>query len=240
MAKFLDTDGISYYLKQIINNAQDKLVLISPYLRFNELLKDSLQDKDRFKIDIRIIYGKSELQPSELNWLKSLNSIRTSFCKELHAKCYLNEKEAIITSMNLYDYSQRNNYEMGIFIEKSQDSELYKNVYEEVQRLIRNSEEVKISVSKVTNSFDKQEKSIKPKADSTGFCIRCHSEIKLSPMVPYCKSCYKIWQIAKNENLEEKYCHICGKPGKPSLLKPTCYDCYKSFKDTLEFPLATK
>ena len=99
MAKFLDTDGVSYYLKQTINNVQERLILISPYLKFNELIKDSLQDKDRLKIDVRIIYGKSELQPSELNWLRSISSIRTLFCKELHAKCYLNEKEAIITSI---------------------------------------------------------------------------------------------------------------------------------------------
>jgi hypothetical protein len=32
-------------------------------------------------------------------------------------------------------------------------------------------------------------------------------------------------------------CHICGKENKSSLLKPTCYDCYKANKNKLEFPL---
>ncbi len=35
--------------------------------------------------------------------------------QNLHAKCYLNEKAAIITSMNLYDFSQVNNNEMGVY-----------------------------------------------------------------------------------------------------------------------------
>jgi len=100
MAKFLDTTGVSYHLQQLINGSNEKLILISPYLKISDRLKQSLADKDRMKIDIRIIYGKGDLEPAEHNWLKSLHSTRTSFCQNLHAKCYLNEKEAIITSIS--------------------------------------------------------------------------------------------------------------------------------------------
>jgi phosphatidylserine/phosphatidylglycerophosphate/cardiolipin synthase-like enzyme len=148
MAKFLDTTGISYHLQQMINNAKERLILISPYLKINERLKQSLEDKDRMKIDIRIVYGKNELQPEENNWLKSMTSIRTSFCKNLHSKCYLNEKEAIITSMNLYEFSQVHNNEMGIYVERESDPELFQSIYDEVQRLIRNSDEIVVSVEK--------------------------------------------------------------------------------------------
>ena len=235
MAIFLDTTGISHYLQQVINNAQEKLILISPYLKINDRIKNCLQDKDKFKIDIRLIYGKNELLPSENNWLKTLRSVRTSFLKDLHAKCYLNEKEAIITSMNLYDFSQVNNYEMGIYINKDQDKELYNRTMEEVSRLIRASDEIKISVSKVPTI--KSEKQAKSPTSASGFCIRCHAEIKLNPMVPYCKSCYAIWKKHDDDEHEEKYCHICGKASKSTLNKPSCYECYKVNKDLLEFPL---
>ena len=33
-----------------------------------------------------------------------MNSIQTLFRRNLHAKCYLNEKEALLTSMNLYEF----------------------------------------------------------------------------------------------------------------------------------------
>ena len=133
MAKFLDTTGVSYHLQQLINRAEERLILISPFLKINDRIKQSLADKNRMKLDIRVVYGKNELQPEENNWLKSMQSIRSSFCKELHAKCYLNEKEAIITSMNLYEFSQVTNNEMGIYIEKEKDPELYRDTYEEVQ-----------------------------------------------------------------------------------------------------------
>ena len=137
MAKFLDTTGVSYHLQQLINKATERLILISPFLKINERIKQSLEDKNRLKIDIRVIYGKNELQPDENNWLKSQTSIRSSFCKDLHAKCYLNESEAIITSMNLYEFSQVNNNEMGIYVVKETDPVLYNEIYEEVKRLIR-------------------------------------------------------------------------------------------------------
>lgn len=103
------------------------------------------------KIDVRIVYGKSELQPEEIGWLRELSYLRTSFCKNLHAKCYLNEELCIITSLNLYEFSQVNNNEMGVLIRRSDDAELYKDAYEEAQRLIRVSEEVRISLERVAH-----------------------------------------------------------------------------------------
>lgn len=114
-------------------------------------MKELLQDKDRLKIDVRIVYGKSELLPAEMEWLRSLTFVRTSFCKNLHAKCYINEELCIITSMNLYEFSQVNNNEMGILIRRSTDHELYRDAYEEAQRIIRISDEVRISVESVAS-----------------------------------------------------------------------------------------
>ena len=150
MAEFLDTQGVSYYLKKLINNANDKLYLISPYLQLNNQLKLSLEDRHKFSIDIIIIYGKvSDINPDDSSWLQSMPGIKLLFHKDLHAKCYFNEKEAIITSMNLYMFSQQNNVEMGIYISKEKDEELYKQVATEVDRIKRGSEHRTISVQKV-------------------------------------------------------------------------------------------
>ena len=113
MAKFLNTSATNYFLEELIKGAQERLVLISPFLKLNDRIKELLEDKNRLKIDVRIVYGKSELQPQEIEWLKAQSYIRTSFCKNLHAKCYLNEENAIVTSLNLYEFSQINNNEMG-------------------------------------------------------------------------------------------------------------------------------
>ena len=152
MAKFLTTTGTNYHLEELIKGASDRLILISPFLKLNDRMKELLADKNRLKIDVRIVYGKSELQPQEIEWLRSLTYIRTSFCKNLHAKCYMNEEMCIVTSLNLYEFSQVNNNEMGILIQRSEDGQLYKDAYEEAQRIIRISDEVRISLERVTTS----------------------------------------------------------------------------------------
>ena len=149
MAKFLNTSAANYFLEELIKQAKERVILISPFLKLNDRVKELLEDKNRLKIDIRIVYGKSELQPEEIQWLKSQDYIRTSFCKNLHAKCYLNEDSCIITSLNLYEFSQINNNEMGIFLSREDDGDVYKDAYEEAQRIIRVSDEVRISMEKI-------------------------------------------------------------------------------------------
>lgn len=149
MAKFLNISATNFFLEELIKNAKERLILISPYLRLNDRIKELLEDKDRLKIDVRIVYGKSDLHPEEIKWIQKLDYVRLSFCKDLHAKCYLNESECIISSLNLYEFSQVNNNEMGISVRKYEDDEVFKDAYEEAQRIIRISEEVRISLDEV-------------------------------------------------------------------------------------------
>ncbi|MBC8478059.1 MAG: phospholipase D family protein [Candidatus Delongbacteria bacterium] len=236
MTKFLTTTGVSFRLEEIIKGTEEKLILISPFLKINERTKELLEDKDRMKIDIRVVYGKNELQPEENNWLKSKTSIRTSFCKNLHAKCYLNEKEALITSMNLYEFSQVNNNEMGVLITKADDSALYDEVLSEAMRLIRASEELRVTVEKVIEKAEPKKPSTKkqePSSLSKGFCIRCKTEIPPDPGKPYCRSCFASWNKFKNPDYVEKNCLVCGSANKSTITKPVCYSCFKTYKAEL-------
>ena len=73
-------------------------------------------------------------------------------------KCYLNEELCIITSLNLYEFSQINNNEMGVLLRRSDDAELYKDAYEEAQRIIRISDEVRISLERVISNEESKPK----------------------------------------------------------------------------------
>ena len=233
MAKFCDTTEISARLAQIIKHADEKLILISPYLKIGTNFRELLNDVRKSTI-IQIIYGKKELNPEEMKWLES-TPIQVSFCENLHAKCYMNEQEALVTSMNLYEFSQINNTEMGIMISKKDDSELYEEINQEVKRILRKSTDGPSSINLPKKEYKPYKK--KFSKGQKGFCIKCKKEIKLNPEVPYCKDCYNEWKKHKDKKYPEKYCHICGESNKSSLLKPTCYPCYKKYKNTLTFPL---
>ena len=256
MAEFHDTTGVSAQLTRIIKNARDRLVIISPYLRVNKQIKELLEDKDRMRINVWVIYGKNELRPEENNWLRSMDSIKTGFLQDLHAKCYLNEDEALITSMNLYEYSQVNNYEMGISVSRDSDPELYAKIKDESESILRACDIIKVTVDMVDPVQVAEEETQKEPptlskppeartpsesaqtlvAPAKGFCIRCKTDLSITnPVRPYCGRCFASWNRFKKEEYEEKYCHTCGSEHATSMLRPLCLDCHRKYKNVLEW-----
>ena len=153
MAKFYGTDGISHHLFEIIKNTKENLILISPYLKFSRRIQEELKRQDTLGRNIRIVYGKSDLRPEESEWLAE-TEIRTRFREHLHAKCYMNESYALITSMNLYEFSQQHNDEMGILVSAEKDRELYKSIKSDVDRIIQSSEPFKIEFTRIEEGDD--------------------------------------------------------------------------------------
>ncbi|MFB9098999.1 MULTISPECIES: phospholipase D family protein [Flavobacterium] len=138
MAKFLTTVGNSFYIEQIILNSINSLTLVTPYLKLSRNLLERIYDADKENIRITLIYGKNQLANSEKEKLYSLKNIEILYCENLHAKCYFNESSMIITSMNLYEFSERNNREMGILIDKENDLQIFNDTLKEVES-IKNS-----------------------------------------------------------------------------------------------------
>lgn len=58
MAKFLNTSATNYFLEELIKDAKERLILISPFLKLNDRIKELLTDKNRLKIDVRIVMAK--------------------------------------------------------------------------------------------------------------------------------------------------------------------------------------
>lgn len=141
MALFLETQSISKEILELIKEAKKKIILISPYFKTSELLRERIRTKsDNSKLtEFTIIYGKEDLKESELEWMKGIKNLNILEKKNLHAKCYLNENRAIICSMNLYDYSQQNNIEMGILITKKDDPIAFRSLLDEIFNLKHNS-----------------------------------------------------------------------------------------------------
>ncbi len=234
MVAFLDSDGIKSELSKILKRSEEFVYIVSPYLKIGDRYRAILKDIANQGKEIKIIYGKKPMNDSEMDWFKSVDMIGLYFWKDLHAKCYMNEKAAIITSLNLYEYSLINNYEMGIVIYRDQDTKIYDEILDEVHRLMRLSEEIKIPKRSVLGRmFSKNGEKPIPKLPTVGYCIRCEGNIPFNMERPYCDIHYKSWAKYKNlEYVEKKgVCHICGKKYAASMSKPICYDCYLEYKD---------
>ncbi|ECN0732309.1 phospholipase D family protein, partial [Escherichia coli] len=169
MVQVLNTTGLNYQLEKTITEAEERIILISPYLKLSNRIKELIEDKNRLKVDIRIVYGKSELNSKEYEWLTNLPFVRLSFCKNLHAKLYANENQCIVCSLNLYDFSQINNHEIGVLIIKEQEKDAYTSSLNEAQRLIRISTDniQPLTTDKETTGSKESEKTNKESSDFT-------------------------------------------------------------------------
>ena len=222
MVKFLTTTRISAELEELIKSAQKDITLISPYIKANQRLRDFIQDVSQRGVRFTIIYGKRDMRPEEKEWIDHLVPAEIGFVENLHAKCYLNENTAIITSMNLYEFSQQNNDEMGIQVDRTEDKKLYQEINDEAQRLLR-------------KATDRQSRPVASpelvqENKTGGHCIRCCGFIDLDTSKPLCSNCYKSWSQYRNDNYQEKYCHRCGKENDTSMAKPLCLPCYRSVR----------
>ncbi len=230
MAKFLTTKGTSYQIEQIIIEAKFKLVLISPYLQLSKTFYERLKDASANGVAIKIIYGKDELKPNEKNSLADLKNVELFFFENLHAKCYFNERSMVITSMNMYEFSEVNNREMGVFIDKVEDNALFDSAVNETLSILKSSESIQLRKSdrsqSQTESKQIDSKQTKYKKEIRGYCIRCQTRIAYDPTRPYCAECYSSWIQYENVDYQESVCHRCGEYDSTSMNRPQDYKCY--------------
>ena len=142
MAKFLTTAGVIHQVEDIIKGAKKKLVLISPFVQINKMIMERLHQASDSGVQIILIYGKDELKRTEKKQLESIENLTLYYYQNLHAKCYFNETEMVITSMNLYEFSQRNNREMGILVKKNEDTTLFNDAVNETHSIIKAAAEI--------------------------------------------------------------------------------------------------
>lgn len=121
MAKFLTGNELNSELEKLFERAEEQIILISPYIKLHDRYASTLRTKkDKPKLKVIIVFGKNEedlsrsMKQEDFNFFKEFPNIEIRYEKRLHAKYYCNESSAILTSMNLYNFSQDNNIEAGV------------------------------------------------------------------------------------------------------------------------------
>lgn len=265
MAKFIQGNELNFTVESIFRNAESVLMIISPYIKLHHRFQDVLKEKlTNDKLQIIVVFGKNEsditksISSEELDFFKKFPNIELRHEKRLHAKYYANEFSSLLTSMNLYDFSQDKNIEAGIFMESSflqkmtnmdtidnQSFNYFDSVVENSLLLFKKEPQYEkgtlgigkkysqsiVTVNNISNVIKEKVQHTKfVHQTSEGHCIRCNKEIKLNSQSPFCPDCYKSWNIYKNKDYTEQFCHVCGVENKTSFNKPTCFSCYRKQK----------
>ena len=96
MSKLVSTIGSSHKIEQVISEAREFIVIVTPYLKITKSLLSRLFQADKRGVKILLIYGKNEISKEQSLKLKSFQNINIYFLKDLHAKCYINEFTGLI------------------------------------------------------------------------------------------------------------------------------------------------
>ncbi|RBQ02873.1 phospholipase D-like domain-containing protein [Pedobacter miscanthi] len=272
MIKFLDGDAINAKITQMIRDAEQFVTLVSPYIKLTNKIKYELTylSKNKSSVAIEVVFGKNDKNPDrslgneDFEFLKTLQNIRISYVKELHAKIYCSEQGLMLSSMNLHGFSQAHNFEAAFVIESSgsiigtfvntKTDLAWNEASAFVDKIVASSIPVyhKGKVyetswlgfsSKLVEEYDEDNsasffnKQHIQNVPPHGFCIRTGAIIPFNIKAPYCEAAYQSWKRYSNENYKEKYCHYSGETsdGETSFKSPILKRNWKEAKSKFKF-----
>jgi len=126
MSKFITGKDLEDAIYNIIWETENQLVIVSPFIKLDDYFKE-LFDKheNNPKIHLVLVFGKNEkavrksMSKADFDYFKKFLNVSIIYVPNLHAKYYGNEHQGVITSINLYDYSFKNNIEFGVYSQQS-------------------------------------------------------------------------------------------------------------------------
>lgn len=125
MAVFLNHYELRKEIRLLFEDASF-LMIVSPFIKLDPQLKRILEKKiNDSDFELLILYGKNEhdlsksLNEEDFNFFKHFRNVEIRYNSDLHAKYYANDDTSIITSLNLHQFSLRNNIESGVKFERS-------------------------------------------------------------------------------------------------------------------------
>jgi hypothetical protein len=124
MSRFLTGKELEDCITNIIWDASETLLIVSPFIKLDDYFKKLFKKHvNNPKLHIIIVFGKNEenvgksMSKSDFDFFKEFMFISVVHVPNLHAKYYGNELQGVITSINMYDYSFKNNIEFGVHSE---------------------------------------------------------------------------------------------------------------------------
>lgn len=138
--KFIPPLEISSKIMTLIKEANRELIIVSPYIQilYWTKMRKCLADAVDRKINITFFTRDEERNNNSenYNFVRDIG-INLILVKNLHAKVYLNENYGIVTSQNLYFYSDVNSIEVGYLTERTREK---KELVDFVNKYIGNIE----------------------------------------------------------------------------------------------------
>jgi hypothetical protein len=163
--KFIAPLEIASKIMTLIVEAEKELILVSPYVKINDWDKMKKSLSKAVNKGVKISFIVRQKADNDLLPLKSLN-IKPLLIKDLHAKVYINDKYAIVTSQNITHYSDINSIDFGY---QTEDEKERTELIDFVNNYITNIKATTENVTKTEQSTNILSKEIFQKVESQNY-----------------------------------------------------------------------
>ncbi len=237
--EFLGKSDTVRRLQGLIDEARQHVTLISPYVSIEKLrdVERKLRQALDRGVEVTLVMRAEDEHtrgPSRqgLELLDSLNKagMRLVHVRDLHAKVYYSERNALITSLNLIESSFNNSIEIGVWVpaSRSEYSQIIGFVTHEIEPHGQEQGARRPARSR------RQSSPPAPRQPPHGFCIRCHETIDFDVARPYCDRDFATWSRYKDPHYEDNHCHHCGADFGATKSKPLCRKCFGALRQLLD------
>ena len=204
---FVADQEITTALVEIIQEAKEKLILVFAYHNQWLRLRDEIALATKRNVSVKMYYRPDTTEGNPA--AKYEAGIEAIAVARLHSKVYANERVALITSMNLTQFSALNSRETGLLI---RDEQVLREIEDWVSTL---SQDMPNNV--VLGSEGGQVTAVPL---GQGFCIGCEGElnfIEFNSEKPFCSS------AGHNFSRDSGFrCHKCGNSAETNHDAPFC------------------
>jgi LPXTG-motif cell wall-anchored protein len=205
--RFFSDTNLRQEISACVNEARDWLLVVTPYIDPGNLMVEEIAQAASRGVRTKLfIHSKQIHDPSAQAAIGRLggSGVEIYHHPNLHAKLYLSECVAVVSSLNLVAGSFIDSFEAGVV---SNDRE--------IRQKARKYIEDTIAKSSLCSAIEKTDL-----APAHGYCIRTKVKIKFDPRKPVEFGEYK----RSGASNIGKYCHACGEMHPTSIGMPFCED----------------
>lgn len=154
--EIINPNEIGSKISTLILNSKEFFYAVTPFVGIHDWKKIRVNLSRAKDKGVDIKFFVREIKPQDLQILQAL-CIPVYVDKDLHTKLYLNQNEVIVTSMNLYEYSDVYSKDIALYYQATED---YKKILDYFKQHIYNNTLQEVSIQSSGRDFQHPQKDL--------------------------------------------------------------------------------
>jgi hypothetical protein len=239
MAEFLAGAAAAGRLEQLVADARERLVLVSPDVPLARALRERLHQAVRRGVALTVVHGRPTLAAAQRRELARVGALSLRRLESLRVRCYASERGLLLTSLGLHAPvaapAAAEGHDLGVWLDAREPA--FHDGWREVEAIVAAARPdeggaatgATVGVAAPAPRWITQAHPARatPPGARRGHCIRCRRAVPLDRGRPLCLNCHRVWAQFGDPEYAERWCHDCGRDDEATCMaRPFCVGCF--------------